>query len=43
MITDPRRVDLNHYRPLGQTEEMADLERRTIAACSKMSILMTNC
>ena len=42
MITDPRGVDLNYYRPLGQTEEMADLDRRTIAACSAMGILMTN-
>ncbi len=42
MITDPRGVDLNYYRPLGQTEEMADIERRTIKACSSMGILMTN-
>lgn len=42
MITDPRGVDLEYYRPLGQTEEMADLERRFIAACSTMGILMTN-
>ncbi len=42
MITDPRGVDLDHYRPLGQTEAMADLERRTIAACTAMGILMTN-
>ena len=42
MITDPRGVDLNYYRPLGQTEEMADLDRRTIATCSRMGILMTN-
>ena len=42
MITDPRGVDLEHYRPLGQTEEMADLERRFIAACTAMGILMTN-
>jgi len=42
MITDPRGVDLNYYRPLGQTEAMADLDRRTIAACEKMGILMTN-
>jgi predicted aconitase len=42
MITDPRGVDLEHYRPLGQTEAMADLERRTIAACQAMGILMTN-
>ena len=42
MITDPRGVDLEHYRPLGQTEEMADLERRFIAACQAMGIMMTN-
>ena len=42
MITDPRGVDLNHYRPLGQTEEMAELDRRTIAACERLGILMTN-
>lgn len=41
-ITDPRGVDLNYYSPLGQTEEMADLDRRTIAACMAMGILMTN-
>lgn len=42
MITDPRGVDLNYYSPLGQTEEMAELDRRTIAACTKLGILMTN-
>lgn len=42
MITDPRGVDLNYYRPLGQTEEMANIDRRTIAACERMGILMTN-
>lgn len=42
MITDPRGVDLNYYSPLGQTEAMADLDRRTIAACTKLGILMTN-
>ncbi len=42
MITDPRGVDLDHYHPLGQTEEMANLERRTIAALTAMGILMTN-
>ena len=42
MITDPRGVDLDYYRPLGQTEEMADIERRTIKACSSIGILMTN-
>ncbi|MCI5076753.1 aconitase X catalytic domain-containing protein [Oricola sp.] len=42
MITDPRGVDLNHYRPLGQTEEMAEIERRFIAACGELGIMMTN-
>jgi len=42
MITDPRGVDLNYYDPLGQTEAMADLERRFITACSSMGIMMTN-
>ncbi len=42
MITDPRGVDLDYYHPLGQTEEMANLDRRTIAACEQMGILMTN-
>ena len=42
MITDPRGVDLNYYEPLGQTENMAVLERRFIAACKKMGITMTN-
>ncbi len=42
MITDPRGVDLSYYRALGQTEEMAARERRTIAACRAMGILMTD-
>ena len=42
MITDPRGVDLSYYQPLGQSEFMADLERRTIKACESMGILMTN-
>ncbi len=42
MITDPRGVDLNYYRPLGQSEEMAALERRFITACEKLGILMTD-
>jgi predicted aconitase len=42
MITDPRGVDLNYYDPLGQTEEMAELERRFISACRAMGIVMTN-
>jgi len=42
MITDPRGVDLEYYEPIGQTEVMAALERRFIAACKKMGITMTN-
>ena len=42
MITDPRGVDLDYYDPLGQTEEMANIERRFIAACERMGIIMTN-
>ncbi|MBL4690231.1 MAG: DUF521 domain-containing protein [Rhodospirillales bacterium] len=42
MITDPRGVDLTYYDPLGQTEEMANIERRFIAACRKLGIMMTD-
>ena len=42
MITDPRGVDLKCYEPIGQTEIMAKLERRFIAACKKMGITMIN-
>jgi predicted aconitase len=41
-ITDPRGVDLECYEPIGQTESMAELERRFIAACKRMGITMTN-
>ena len=42
MITDPRGVDLNYYHPLGQTEDMASIERRFVAACEAIGIMMTN-
>ena len=42
MITDPRGVDLANYQSLGQTEGMASLERRFIAACEAIGIMMTN-
>ncbi len=42
MITDPRGVDLSYYDPLGQTEEMANIERRFIAACQALGIMMTD-
>ena len=41
-ITDPRGVDLNYYKPLGQTDEMAEIDRRTIKACTSMGIMMTD-
>jgi len=42
MITDPRGVDLTYYDPLGQTEDMANIERRFIAACRSLGIMMTD-
>ncbi|NKC13897.1 MAG: DUF521 domain-containing protein [Gammaproteobacteria bacterium] len=42
MLTDPRGVDPDYYRPLGQTEEMAELDRRISAACQQLGIMMTN-
>ena len=42
MITDPRGVDLSCYAPIGQSEDMANLERRFVAACQEMGIIMTN-
>jgi hypothetical protein len=41
-ITDPRGIDFDAYRRLGQTEAMADLERRAIAAFRAMGILLTD-
>ncbi|HUS96179.1 MAG TPA: aconitase X catalytic domain-containing protein [Hyphomicrobiaceae bacterium] len=42
MITDPRGVDLTYYDPLGQTEDMANIERRFITACHALGIIMTD-
>lgn len=42
MLTDPRGVDLSQYEPLGQTEAMANLERRFIAAARALGIMMTD-
>lgn len=41
-ITDPRGVELDRYKELGQAEWMAALERRAIAAFEALGILMTN-
>ena len=41
-ITDPRGIDFAAYKRLGQTERMAALERRAIAAFRAMGVLMTD-
>ncbi len=41
-ITDPRGIDFDAYRRLGQTEAMAALERRTIEAFRAMGFLLTD-
>jgi predicted aconitase len=41
-ITDPRGIDFDAYRRLGQTERMAELERRAIAAFRAMDFLLTD-
>lgn len=41
-ITDPRGVDFAAYKRLGQTEGMANLERRATAAFEALGVLMTN-
>ncbi len=41
-VTDPRGVDFAAYKRLGQTDAMADMERRATAAFEAMGVLMTN-
>src|ERR1700724_1257982 len=41
-LTDPRGLDLAVYKRLGQTEAMAALEARTIAALQAFGVLMTD-
>jgi predicted aconitase len=41
-ITDPRGIDFAVYRRLGQTPEMAALERRAIEALGAFGVLMTD-
>lgn len=41
-ITDPRGVDFAAYKRLGQTEAMADLERRATTAFEALGVMMTN-
>jgi len=41
-VTDPRGIDFEAYRRLGQTEKMAELERRAIAAFRAMDFLLAD-
>src|SRR5882757_8097790 len=41
-LTDPRGLDMQVYKRLGQTEAMAALEARTIAALRALGVLMTD-
>ena len=41
-VTDPRGVDMAAYKRLGQTEEMANLERRATAAFRALGFMMTD-
>jgi predicted aconitase len=41
-ITDPRGLDFAVYKRLGQTDEMAALEARAIAALTAFGVLMTD-
>jgi predicted aconitase len=41
-LTDPRGLDFAVYKRLGQTEAMAALEARTIAALKSFGVLMTD-
>lgn len=41
-ITDPRGIDFDAYRRLGQTDSMAGLEQRAIDAFRAMGFLMTD-
>ena len=41
-ITDPRGLDFETYKRLGQTDAMADIEARAIRAFEALGVLMTN-
>lgn len=41
-VTDPRGIDFEHYKALGQSERQADLERRTIDAFRELGVMMTD-
>ena len=41
-LTDPRGLDFQTYKRLGQTEEMASLEARATAALKAFGVLMTD-
>ncbi len=41
-VTDPRGIDFEHYKELGQSERQADLERRAIDAFRALGVMMTD-
>lgn len=41
-VTDPRGIDFEHYKALGQSEQQADLERRAIDAFRELGVMMTD-
>ncbi len=41
-VTDPRGIDFEHYKTLGQSDSQADLERRAIDAFRAMGVMMTD-
>src|SRR5581483_966687 len=41
-ITDPRGLDMQSYKRLGQTEAMAEIEARATRAFEALGVLMTN-
>ncbi len=41
-VTDPRGIEFNHYRRLGQSEEFAIREQRVIVSLQAMGVLMTD-
>jgi len=41
-VTDPRGIDFEHYKELGQSDAQADLERRAIVAFRALGVMMTD-
>ncbi len=41
-VTDPRGIDFEHYKALGQSDAQADLEQRAIDAFRALGVMMTD-